>query len=70
MANAINVGPGMTQQMANNNDHPVYGHEIGSVQNGDGSEYQFEKCWGTKGFYLSSNASGNWENLGPFEGGG
>jgi hypothetical protein len=60
----------MAQQMANNNDHPIYGHEIGSVTNEDGTDYQFEKCWGAKGLYMSSNASGQWENVGPFVAGG
>jgi hypothetical protein len=61
---AINIGAGMQAKMDENNDHPVYGHEQG--QNEDGS--QFERCWGTKGLYISSNANGDWENLGPFGG--
>jgi hypothetical protein len=61
---AITVGPGMQTRMDANNDHPIYGHELG--QNDDGSSY--EKCWGTKGLYISSNASGQWENIGPFGG--
>ena len=60
----ITVGAGMQSKMAENNDHPIYGHETG--QNEDGT--QFERCWGTKGLYISSNASGDWENLGPFGG--
>ena len=60
----IVVGPGMQARMTANQDHPIYGHEQG--QNEDGSSY--EKCWGTKGLYISSNASGHWENLGPFGG--
>jgi hypothetical protein len=67
---AITVGPGMAQQMANNGDHPLYGHESGTIGNQDGTEYSYEKCWGTKGLYVSSNANGQWENVGPFEGGG
>ncbi len=58
----ISVGPGLQAKMDENGDHPIYGHEHG--QNEDGS--QFERCWGTKGLYISSNASGQWENLGPF----
>jgi hypothetical protein len=56
------VGTGMQTYMATQQDHPVYGHEQG--QNEDGS--QFERCWGAKGLYISSNASGEWENVGPF----
>jgi hypothetical protein len=54
----------MQARMDQNSDHPIYGHELG--QNEDGSH--FERCWGTKGLYISSNASGQWENLGPFGG--
>jgi hypothetical protein len=61
---AITVGAGMKSRMDSMQDHPVYGHEQGT--NDDGSQY--EKCWGTKGLYISSNASGQWENLGPFGG--
>ena len=41
---------------------PIYGHEQG--QNEDESSY--EKRWGTKGLYIGANASGQWENVGPF----
>lgn len=58
----ITVGEGMRARMDAQGDHPVYGHEQGS--NEDGSAY--ETCWGMKGLYISSNASGNWENVGPF----
>jgi hypothetical protein len=58
----ITVGPGMASRMAQAGDHPIYGHEQG--QNEDGSQY--EKCWGTKGLYLSSSASAQLENVGPF----
>ena len=54
----------MQARMDENQDHPIYGHEQG--QNEDGSSY--ERCWGTKGLYISSDASGDWENLGPFGG--
>jgi hypothetical protein len=60
----IVVGQGMQDRMTANNDHPIYGHEQG--QNEDGT--RFERCWGTKGLYISSNSSGQWENLGPFGG--
>lgn len=58
----INVGQGMLAQMNAQQDHPVYGHSQGT--NEDGSS--FETCWGTRGLYISSNASGAWENVGPF----
>ena len=62
----LTVGPGMQARMGAHQDHPIYGHEQG--QNQDGSS--FEKCWGTRGLYISSNASGQWENVGPFWGTG
>ena len=46
-------------------DHPIRDAEF--VRNGDGT--QVEQCWGTKGLYVASNASGNWEVAGPFGGG-
>ena len=58
------VGQGMQRRMDDLQDHPVYGHELG--HNEDGSH--FERCWGTRGLYISSNASGQWENVGPFWG--
>jgi hypothetical protein len=61
---SITVGQGMQELMDSLQDHPFYGHEQGV--NEDGSQY--EKCWGTKGLYISSNASGAWENTGPFGG--
>src|SRR5215471_7553730 len=62
----LTVGPGMQARMAVNQDHPIYGHDQG--QNEDGSSY--EKCWGARGLYISSNATGQWENVGPFWGNG
>ena len=56
--------------MDDNQDEPLHGHNEGSVSNQDGSTYSFETCWGAKGFYISSNASGEWVNAGPFGGAG
>lgn len=64
----ITVGQGIRTRMDDNGDDPLYGHAEGTVTNQDGSIYQYETCWGEKGFYISSNASGTWINAGPFGG--
>jgi hypothetical protein len=57
-----NVGNGIRNKMAEHADHPLMDSEF--RQNSDGS--RLERCWGTKGLYIASNASGDWENCGPF----
>lgn len=59
---ALNVGYGALQKMKENDDHPIRDSEF--HRNEDGSI--FEKAYGAKAYYHSSNAGGNWENLGPF----
>ena len=53
----VQVGQGIWDKMEANGDHPLKDSEF--IQNSDGSTY--EKCVGTKGVYVSSNASGDWE---------
>jgi hypothetical protein len=60
----LQVGPGIRNKMAEHGDHPLMDSEY--HDNADGTK--LERCWGTKGLYMSSNASGEWENCGPFGG--
>jgi len=53
----MKVGAGILQRMAAEGDHPLKDSIFET--NSDGSVY--EKCVGTKGVYVASNASGNWE---------
>lgn len=62
---AINVGPGMQQQMAASADVPLCDHVFYDQVDDDGKTYQVEKCQGLKGLYVSSNSSGQWQNVGP-----
>lgn len=62
---SITVGQGMAARMQVMGDHPIYGHEEGDTTNQDGSIYHWEKCYGTRGLYISSNSIGSWENVGP-----
>ena len=62
---AITVGEGIQARMDEQQDHPILDPEFGT--NSDGSTW--ERCWGTKGLYIASNASGDWETCGPFGGG-
>lgn len=48
--------------MAANGDHPL--EDSAFKANGDGTVV--EKCMGTKGLYVASNANGDWETVGPF----
>ena len=64
----IIIGPGLRTHLDENQDDPIHGHEVGQITNQDGSTYQFETVWGAKGFYISSNATGEWKNVGPFGG--
>lgn len=59
---AAQAGPGIQAQMKANDDHPI--EDSTFTQNRDGSTV--ERALGTKGLYVSSNASGDWENVGPF----
>jgi len=61
---AVVPGQGIVDAMTRNNDHPLMDSEFG--QNKDGSRW--ERCWGTKGLYIASNAAGDWETVGPFGG--
>lgn len=65
IANPLNVGEGILVKMAELSDHPIRDAEF--FRNADGS--QVEQCWGTKGLYIASSASGSWEVAGPFGGG-
>lgn len=62
---SITVGQGMADRMQAMGDHPIYGFEEGDTTDQDGTSYHWEKCYGTRGLYISSNASGAWENVGP-----
>lgn len=62
----ITVGPGLRQHLTDNQDEPIYDHREGTTQNQDGSSFQWETVWGRKGWYLSSDATGQWDNVGPF----
>ena len=65
ITNPLNAGAGILQRMQELGDHPIRDAEY--LRNSDGS--QVEQCWGTRGPYIASNASGNWEVAGPFGGG-
>ncbi|HEY7061718.1 MAG TPA: hypothetical protein VII06_09575 [Chloroflexota bacterium] len=54
---AVNVGEGILHKMAEQGDHPLRDSDF--QQNSDGSVY--EKNVGTKGTYVASDASGDWE---------
>jgi len=58
---ALSVGQGIRDQMAANGDHPLEDSQFKA--NADGTVV--EKCLGTKGVYVASNASGQWESAGP-----
>jgi hypothetical protein len=53
----MNVGAGIVAKMAAEGDHPLCDSKYET--NSDGTV--FEKCYGTKGTYVASNASGKWE---------
>jgi hypothetical protein len=57
----VSVGQGIRDRMTASNDHPL--EDSTFKANGDGSVV--EKCLGTLGMYVASNASGQWESLGP-----
>lgn len=61
----ITVGQGMSDRMQAMGDHPIFGYESGVTTNQDQTTYNWEKCYGTRGVYISSNATGSWENIGP-----
>jgi hypothetical protein len=62
----VKVGEGILNKMAENDDHPLEDSEF--KRNSDGTEV--ERCWGTQGYYIASNAGGDWEVAGPFSGAG
>jgi hypothetical protein len=57
----LSVGQGIRDQMDANSDHPLEDSQFKA--NGDGTVV--EKCLGTKGLYVATNASGQWESVGP-----
>lgn len=59
---SVSVGQGIKDRMAANGDHPL--EDSAFKANGDGTVV--EKCMGTKGLYVASNANGDWETVGPF----
>lgn len=66
----MNTGDGILQLMQTNNDHPITPSKYEHYDE-DGNLYTHgtltvESCWGTKGLYIASNLSGNWEVQGPF----
>jgi hypothetical protein len=65
ITNPLNAGAGILGRMRELGDHPIRDAEY--LHNGDGS--LVEQCWGTRGLYIASNASGQWEVAGPFGGG-
>jgi len=60
----VTPGQGIVDALEQNADHAIMDSEYGT--NKDGSEW--ERCWGSKGLYIASNASGAWEVAGPFGG--
>lgn len=62
---AINVGDGMRGQMEASGDTPLCDHVYYTQVDDDGKSYDVEKCYGAQGLYISSNASGDWQNAGP-----
>jgi hypothetical protein len=58
---ALNVGAGILTRMAVTNDHPL--EDSTFKTNADGT--LVEKTLGTQGLYVASNASGQWESVGP-----
>lgn len=62
---AITVGQGMQAQMASANDAPLCDHVNYDQTDDDGKVFQVERCYGSKGMYVSSNSSGSWVNAGP-----
>jgi hypothetical protein len=62
---AIIVGEGMANQLAANADQPLCDHVNYTQTDDEGKVYQVEKVLGSKGAYVSSNASGTWVNAGP-----
>ncbi len=59
---SLNVGYGVLQKMKDSGDVPIRDSDF--RDNADGSH--FEKGYGWKGYYLASNAGGNWRTEGPF----
>jgi hypothetical protein len=60
----VQVGQGIRNRMAEHDDHPL--EDSTFKRNTDGTEV--ERCWGSLGLYIASNAEGDWEVAGPFGG--
>lgn len=66
----MNTGAGILAKMTENNDKPLTPSTYTHYDN-DGNPYSkgtivVESCWGKKGLYIASNASGLWQVEGPF----
>jgi hypothetical protein len=57
----LRVGIGVLARMQQSGDHPMRDSDFS--KNADGTEY--EQGYGTKGNYRASNATGQWETVGP-----
>lgn len=66
----MNHGAGILSAMKTNSDSPLTPSKYEHYDE-DGNPYvngsiTVESCWGTKGLYIASNASGSWSVHGPF----
>lgn len=66
----MNTGPGILQAMTANSDSPLTPSKYEHYDE-DGNQYSkgtiiVESCWGSKGLYIASNTSGEWQVKGPF----
>lgn len=62
---AIVVGEGMQNRMTAAGDQPLCDHVEYKQTDDQGTSFDIEKCYGSKGLYVSSNAGGEWVNAGP-----
>lgn len=62
---AIQVEEGMRNQMNAAGDAPMCDHVDYEQTDEEGLTYKVERCQGSKGYYVSSNAGGTWVNAGP-----
>jgi hypothetical protein len=62
------VGAGVLARMAEHDDHPLTEevYAFGTQAEVDAHGYQWSQTWGTRGLYIASNHSGQWEVAGPF----
>jgi hypothetical protein len=63
---AIKPGDGISTLMQQNSDAPLFGHTFHNETDDDQKVYTVEQCYGSKGLYVASNASGTWINAGPW----